>query len=184
MGRSSPAAVIGNNSLENWKVIGAGGFGQVHKARHVNWGLDVAIELLQCGDGSSASLHNEAEMMSKGASLHVIRIFGVYKDCPRTCRPSFQQGLMMERGTLESLLDTLSLSTLAPPPCLSLGPPDRSGDNFLHCLIPPLLHQDLKPNVLLDDSLNAKLADFGLAKVSYSVYKMSKEFPGKAGGDI
>eukprot|EP00063_Salmo_salar_P029071 XP_014003906.1 PREDICTED: receptor-interacting serine/threonine-protein kinase 3-like [Salmo salar] len=185
MDLSSPAAVIENNSLENWKVIGAGGFGQVHKARHVVWGLDVAIKLLQCDDG--ASLHNEAEMMRKGASLHVIRILGVYKDCPPTCGPSIQLGLVMEfmeRGTLESLLDTLSLHPPFPHPlAYRLAHQIALGMNFLHCLIPPLLHQDLKPNnVLLDDYLNAKLADFGLAKVSHSVNKMSKEFPGKAGG--
>ncbi|XP_045553050.1 receptor-interacting serine/threonine-protein kinase 3 isoform X2 [Salmo salar] len=185
MDLSSPAAVIENNSLENWKVIGAGGFGQVHKARHVVWGLDVAIKLLQCDDG--ASLHNEAEMMRKGASHHVIRILGVYKDCPPTCGPSIQLGLVMEfmeRGDAGIPPGhPLSPSTFSPPLAYRLAHQIALGMNFLHCLIPPLLHQDLKPNnVLLDDYLNAKLADFGLAKVSHSVNKMSKEFPGKAGG--
>ncbi|CAM9795588.1 unnamed protein product [Lampetra planeri] len=37
--------------------------------------------------------------------------------------------------------------------------------NFLHSLEPQLLHLDLKPqNVLLDEDLHAKVADFGLSK--------------------
>ncbi|XP_031678689.1 receptor-interacting serine/threonine-protein kinase 3 isoform X4 [Oncorhynchus kisutch] len=185
MDQSRPAAVIVNNSLENWKVIGAGGYGQVHKARHVVWGFDVAIKLLQCDEGSS--LHNEAEMMHRSRSPHVIRILGVYKDCPPNCGPSTQLGLVMEfmeKGTLESLLDTLSLHPPWPHPlACRLAHQIALGMNFLHCLKSPLLHQDLKPNnVLLDNYLDAKLADFGLAKVSHSVSTTSKEFPGKAGG--
>ncbi|CAB1313767.1 unnamed protein product [Coregonus sp. 'balchen'] len=156
MDLSSPAPVIGNNSLEKWKVIGAGGVGQVHKARH-------------------------ADIMRKGASLHVIRILGVYKDCPPSCGLSIQLGFVMVHGEGNTgippghpLCPSTLASRLAHQIALSM--------NFLHCLIPPLLHQDLKPNnVLLDVSLNDK-ANFGLAKVSHSVSKMSKEYPGKAGG--
>lgn len=42
---------IGDSVLENWEVIGAGGFGQIYKARHCQWCCDVAIKLLHFDDG-------------------------------------------------------------------------------------------------------------------------------------
>ncbi|TNN53409.1 Receptor-interacting serine/threonine-protein kinase 3 [Liparis tanakae] len=43
--------LIGGSSLQGWKLIGSGGFGQIFKARHREWGCEVAVKLLRCGDG-------------------------------------------------------------------------------------------------------------------------------------
>ncbi|XP_036407664.1 receptor-interacting serine/threonine-protein kinase 3-like [Megalops cyprinoides] len=164
-----PASVvlIGNSSLQFLDVIGSGGFGQIYKAKHTEWGVDVAVKMLHYDDGGS-SLLKEAELMRKGGSTYVLRILGVYQGVPPDEGPSSRVGLVMEfmeRGSLASLQERLS----GPPPwplAFRLAHQIALGMNFLHCLNPPLLHCDLKPgNVLLDDGLSVKLTDFGLAKL-------------------
>uniref|UniRef100_A0A4W5JJ09 Protein kinase domain-containing protein n=1 Tax=Hucho hucho TaxID=62062 RepID=A0A4W5JJ09_9TELE len=187
---SSPALdLIGNDSLQDWEVIGGGGFGQIHKARHLKWRFDVAIKLLHYDDGSSTSLLKEVKNMQKGGSPHVVRILGVYQGCP----PSPGRGLSTQLGIVMELMKIGSLATLqaslsGPPPwplAFRLAHQIALGINFLHNLPQPLLHRDLKPNnVLLDDNLNAKLTDFGLAEVSHSVLKTFREEPGKEGGTL
>ncbi|XP_052353459.1 receptor-interacting serine/threonine-protein kinase 4 [Oncorhynchus keta] len=185
---SCPAPLlIGDDSLQKWCVIGSGGFGQIHKARHVEWGLDVAIKLLHYDDGSSSSLLREADLMRQGGSSYVLRILGVYQGRPPSSGPSTHLGLVMEfmeRGSLATLQERLS----GPPPwplSFRLAHQVALGMNFLHHLDPPLLHLDLKPsNVLLDDSLHAKLTDFGLARVYHSISKANRKDTGEDGGTL
>ncbi|XP_061118168.1 receptor-interacting serine/threonine-protein kinase 4-like [Conger conger] len=145
--------------LQDWSVIGSGGFGQIYKAKHKDLGMEVAIKLLQNDDGSSASLQKEAEFMQQGGSPYVVRVFGVYRGVPPGRGHSSQMGLvmeLMERGSVESLLKRLR----GPPPwplAFRLAHQVALGMNFLHKLCPPLLHLDLKPcNVLLDHGFRAK----------------------------
>ncbi|XP_061108599.1 receptor-interacting serine/threonine-protein kinase 4-like [Conger conger] len=158
--------------LQDWSVIGSGGFGQIYKAKHKDLGMEVAIKLLHYDDGSCASLQNEAECMQQGGSLYVVRVFGVYRGVPPGRRLSCQMGLvmeLMERGSVESLLKRLR----GPPPwplAFRLAHQVALGMNFLHKLCPPLLHLDLKPsNVLLDHGFGAKITDFGLARLMRSI---------------
>lgn len=41
--------VVRKESLEegSWKLVGGGGFGRVYKARHKDWGFDVAVKILK-----------------------------------------------------------------------------------------------------------------------------------------
>ncbi|XP_061106591.1 receptor-interacting serine/threonine-protein kinase 4-like [Conger conger] len=158
--------------LQDWSVIGAGGFGQIYKAKHKDLGMEVAIKLLHYDDGSSASLQKEAEFMQQGGGPYVVRVFGVYRGVPPGRERSSQMGLvmeLMERGSVESLLKRLR----GPPPwplAFRLAHQVALGMNFLHKLSPPLLHLDLKPsNVLLDHGFGAKITDFGLARLMRSI---------------
>ncbi|KAA8582667.1 hypothetical protein FQN60_006338 [Etheostoma spectabile] len=71
--------IVEDSSLEGWTVIGSGGFGQIYKARHRQWGCDVAIKLLHYDDGSSESLLREIDMMRQGSSPYAIQVRGVFR---------------------------------------------------------------------------------------------------------
>ncbi|KAF1393382.1 hypothetical protein PFLUV_G00015050 [Perca fluviatilis] len=178
---------IEDSSLEDWKVIGSGGFGQIYKARHRQWAFDVAIKLLRYDDGTNASLLREIKRMQEASSPHVIRVLGVFKGLPSNTKSGFSKQLgvvmeLMERGSLASLQEALD----GPPPwplVFRLAHQVALGINFLHSLPRPVLHLDLKPpNVLLDDSLNVKLTDFGLSRITYSVTQVSKKDDKEGGG--
>lgn len=173
---------IGSESLENWILIGSGGFGKVYKARHKRWRRDVAIKLLHhaAGDGE---LHKEANYMAKVSCDSVLTVHGMYKGCPPDGGTSTHLGIVtefMERGSVESLLEALS----GPPPwplAFRLAHEVALGMNFLHWK--NILHHDLKPsNVLLNGDLHAKLADFGLSRVSTSALNSSEERTEVKGG--
>ncbi|XP_042615317.1 receptor-interacting serine/threonine-protein kinase 3 isoform X2 [Cyprinus carpio] len=172
--------VFGDESLRCWKNIGSGGFGEVYRAKHTTLGMDVAIKLLHYKHGRS-SIQREAHLMFQGGNPNVIRILGLYEGHVGSA------GLVMEfmpKGSVADLLQTLA----GPPPwplTFRMAHEISLGMNFLHHLSPPLLHLDLKPsNVLLDDSLRAKLTDFGLSRVARSVSRCSGKKDEDEGGTL
>lgn len=100
--------------------------------------------------------------MRHGGNPNVLRILGVYKSQVQGDRSAIQMGLVMEYMERGSLADLQMALNGSPPWALTFRIINQIalGMNFLHQLEPPLLHLDLKPsNVLLDDSLNAKVRE-------------------------
>lgn len=148
--------------MEDMKLVGYGGFGRVYKARHKDWHFDVAVKILK--EDSSHIMFQEASFMDLASCEFVLRVYGIYES------PSQERGLVteyMKRGSIESLQNQLS----GPPPwplAFRLAHQTALAMNFLH--LRDIVHLDLKPNnILLNDELSARLADFGLATVSKSV---------------
>lgn len=166
--------VVRDESLGGFLRVGSGGFGQIFRAKHTLWGTDVAVKLLHYKDGSASSAQREAQLMFDAGNQNVVRVLGVYEGRVGDPQRPLQCGLVLEflaRGSLEDLLQRLA----APLPralALRMALQVSLGMNFLHQLTPPILHLDLKPsNVLLSDSLDAKITDFGLSRVAESVCK-------------
>lgn len=175
---------VGHENLERWESVGSGGFGQVYRARHKDWGFDVAIKILRDGVCPFMTLCDEANHMDMASCEFVLRRYGIYQGClPVGGTSTMQQGLVMEfmeRGSVQSLQQDLS----GPPPwplVFRFAYQVAIGMNFLHSQ--KLMHHDLKPsNVLLNNDLNAKLADFGLSRVSTSVLRSNRETMEQIGG--
>ncbi|KAF3854728.1 hypothetical protein F7725_022783 [Dissostichus mawsoni] len=172
----------GDECFEKWEFVSAGAFGQVCKARLKDLGIDVAIKILHDRYSSSMILRDEAKYMDMASFKFVVSLYGMYQGCPGK-GPSTQQGIVMEfmeGGSVQSLQEDLG----GPPPwplVFRLAHEVAQGMNFIHT--ENLMHQDLKPsNVLLNDNLNAKIADFGLSRVSASASNSNKETTGVIGG--
>ncbi|XP_060922587.1 receptor-interacting serine/threonine-protein kinase 3-like [Limanda limanda] len=179
--------LIEDSDLIGWDLIGSGGFGEIYKARHQGWCLDVAIKLLLNDDGSSSSLLREVKMMRQGSSEYVMQVHGIFRGRSPKSGPLAQLGLVMkymEKGSLYSLQKTLD--GVPPLPLVfRLAHQVALGINFLHSLSPPLLHRDLKPSkVLLDSDLNVKLTGFGLSKPSQTQTLVSETDLEDGGGTI
>ncbi|XP_033996988.1 receptor-interacting serine/threonine-protein kinase 4-like isoform X1 [Trematomus bernacchii] len=179
----------GDECFEKWEFVSSGGFGRVCKARLKNLGIDVAIKILHDGSSSSSMiLRDEAKYMDMASFNFVVRLYGMYQGCPPGKGPSTQQGLVMEfveGGSVQSLQEKLGDRPPWPlwPLVSRLSHEVAQGMNFLHT--EHLMHLDLKPsNVLLNDNLNAKIADFGLSRVSASASNSNKETTGAIGGSF
>uniref|UniRef100_A0A3B3D7R6 Protein kinase domain-containing protein n=1 Tax=Oryzias melastigma TaxID=30732 RepID=A0A3B3D7R6_ORYME len=145
------------DELENWHFIGKGGFGLIYKVKHKKMGHDVAIKYLD-------------NFIKTSSSDYVLRIYGIYEGIPPFPGEKFKtKGIVtefMRRGSIESIQKKLNC-TPPVPLAFRLAHEVALGINFLHSM--GILHRDLKPsNVMLSESLNAKLADFGLSTYSSS----------------
>uniref|UniRef100_UPI00398F5EE1 receptor-interacting serine/threonine-protein kinase 3-like n=1 Tax=Pristiophorus japonicus TaxID=55135 RepID=UPI00398F5EE1 len=159
--------VVTETQLTDRREVGSGGFGTIQRARHTGWGIDVALKVLHGSTDRCAAnkdLLREAELMNSLRFPNVMCLLGLYREQNKPLGIVME---FMEGGSLASLQERV---TLPWPLRARLIHQVALGMNYLHGLDPPLLHLDLNPrNVLLDDGLRAKVADFGLSKLKQIV---------------
>ncbi|XP_074285938.1 putative serine/threonine-protein kinase PBL21 [Silene latifolia] len=147
----------------NW--IGEGGFGKVFKGR-LETGEVVAIKQLNHkGLQGSKEFINEVLMLSLLHHPNLMSLKGY-------CTDGDEKLLVYEympKGSLEDHLFDLDPDKVPLDwhTRLKIAVDTARGLEYLHCTTsPPVIFRDLKPaNILLDNEFNAKLADFGLAKL-------------------
>src|SRR5262245_27603727 len=139
--------------------IGAGGMGEVYRARDTRLGRDVAVKVLPAHLSESAEararFEREARLISGFNHPHIC----VLHDLGREGEIDY---LVMELVEGESLADRVARGALPAPEVLRIGAEIADALDRAHRA--GVVHRDLKPsNVMLSRS-GAKLMDFGLAR--------------------
>ncbi|CAN6564289.1 unnamed protein product [Malus baccata var. baccata] len=144
-------------------LLGQGGFGYVHKGVLRN-GKEVAIKQLKAGSvQGEREFQAEVEIISHVHHRHLVSLVGY-------CMTGSERLLVYEfvpNNTMEFHLHGKGRPTMDWSTRLKIALGSAKGLAYLHedCH-PKIIHRDIKAaNILLDFKFEAKVADFGLAKL-------------------
>jgi serine/threonine protein kinase len=153
--------------------VGAGGMGEVWRAKDTRLDRQVAIKVLPPGFAQNGEFlqrfEREARAISSLNHPHVCTLYdvGEAKDesiSLLTSAPNSLHYLVMELIDGESLAERLKKGPLPPHDVLRYGRQIASALNAAHRK--GVIHRDLKPGNIMLTKSGAKLLDFGLAKSS------------------
>lgn len=160
-------ALISGTKLGPYEIqapLGAGGMGEVYRARDTRLDRDVAIKVLPGNLSSDASLkqrlEREAKAISKLSHPHICTLHDI----------GHQDGvdfLVMEYLEGETLERRLTKGPLPPEQTIRYAAQIADALAKAHKL--GITHRDLKPSNVMLTKTGAKLMDFGLAKQSGAV---------------
>ncbi|KAL6614854.1 hypothetical protein ACP70R_037124 [Stipagrostis hirtigluma subsp. patula] len=156
------SGITGGFAPEN--VIGEGGFGKVYVGALAN-GRRVAVKQLKVGSGQGErEFRAEVDIISRIHHRHLVTLVGY-------CVTENHRLLVYEfvpNKTLEHHLHGKGVPVMDWSKRMKIAIGSARGLTYLHedCH-PRIIHRDIKTaNILLDDAYEAKVADFGLAKLA------------------
>ncbi|KAM3383054.1 proline-rich receptor-like protein kinase PERK1 [Capsicum galapagoense] len=159
--------VRATDGFSDANLLGQGGFGYVHKGILPN-GKEVAVKQLKAGSGQGErEFQAEVEIISRVHHKHLVSLVGY-------CITGVQRMLVYEfvpNNTMEFHLHGKGRPPLDWPIRLKIALGSAKGLAYLHedCQ-PKIIHRDIKAaNILVDFNFEAKVADFGLAKLTSDV---------------
>jgi eukaryotic-like serine/threonine-protein kinase len=155
----SPGTRLG--PYEILSPLGAGGMGEVYRARDTRLGRDVAVKVLPKHLSANPEVRTRFEREAKTVSAlnhpHICTLFDVGRE-------GEIDYLVMELIDGETLAARIAKGPLPTPEVLRIG--SEIADALDRAHRAGVVHRDLKPgNVMLTKS-GAKLMDFGLARVT------------------
>ncbi|XP_039136272.1 probable leucine-rich repeat receptor-like protein kinase At5g49770 [Dioscorea cayenensis subsp. rotundata] len=151
------------SNFSEMNEIGSGGYGKVYRGMLSNGQL-AAIKRAQRGSMQGGlEFKTEIELLSRVHHKNLVSLIGF-------CFEQGEQMLVYEfipNGTLRESLSGKSGIQLDWKRRLRIALGSARGLAYLHELAnPPIIHRDVKStNILLDENLTAKVADFGLSKL-------------------
>ncbi|KAK6151799.1 hypothetical protein DH2020_014434 [Rehmannia glutinosa] len=155
---------MATDGFSDANLLGQGGFGYVHRGVLPN-GKEVAVKQLKAGSGQGErEFQAEVEIISRVHHKHLVSLVGY-------CITGIQRMLVYEfvpNNTLEFHLHGKGRPVMDWPTRLRIALGSSKGLAYLHedCH-PKIIHRDIKAaNILLDFNFEAKVADFGLAKIA------------------
>jgi Tol biopolymer transport system component len=163
-------------------AIGAGGMGEVYRARDTKLGRDVAIKAMPDATGpysdpltgSSADraavraeritrFQREAKLLAALNHPHIATIHGLIEADPLTGSGQAVLFIVLEFVDGESLAQKIRTGPVPVPEALALA--RQIADALQAAHLKGIVHRDLKPaNVMITADGRAKVLDFGLAK--------------------
>src|SRR5215472_236829 len=140
--------------------LGAGGMGEVYRARDGKLNRDVAIKILPAAFATDADrlarFRREAQVLAALNHPHVAAIYGLQES-------SGVEALVLELVEGETLIDRIARGPLPPEEALEIARQIAQALEAAHER--GIVHRDLKPaNVKLTPEGRVKVLDFGLAK--------------------
>ncbi|XP_077210751.1 putative LRR receptor-like serine/threonine-protein kinase At4g29180 isoform X4 [Tasmannia lanceolata] len=145
------------------RIIGRGGYGTVYHG-HMKDGNQVAIKLFSQIHHGTNEFQTEAQLLMRFHHKNLVRFFGY-------CAEGNNRALILEymvRGNLAKVLSAKGDDSVVLNwgQRLRIGMDVAQGLEYLHTgCKPPIIHRDVKAaNILINERLEAKIADFGMSK--------------------